>query len=132
MMLMVSSYKNYNRKSTEGLSVLLFLAAFCGNMFYTLSILISPLAWPSRYTTPEEARSFLYNALPFLIGSAGTLCFDVCIISQWMHYRPSQESLFNVQFSFRRVRRRASDGIVEAEALLRHSMREYGIQDEAS
>ena len=35
--------KNFQRKSVEGLSVLLFVAAFLGNLFYVLSVLSSPL-----------------------------------------------------------------------------------------
>ncbi len=45
-------YKNYQRQSTAGLSPLLFLAAFCGNFFYSASMATNPNAWgdyrPSR------------------------------------------------------------------------------------
>lgn len=80
------SYINYRRKSTEGLSILLFVAAFLGNLFYSLSVLSSPLAWPSETRLDEEAKTFLRSALPFLIGSTRTLCFDVVIVVQGLYY----------------------------------------------
>lgn len=102
--------------------MLLFVAAFSGNLFYTLSLLISPLAWPSQSTSPQEAKAFLLGALPFLIGSTGTLCFDIAIVTQWYCYRDSRP-LFNYQFSFQR----ASSGMdraspSEATALIRHDL----------
>lgn len=36
-------WKNFRRRSVEGLSILLFVAAFHGNLFYVASILSSPL-----------------------------------------------------------------------------------------
>lgn len=121
---MIFSYKNYTRKSTEGLSVLLFVAAFLGNLFYTLSIVVSPLAWPSESQHEDDASAFLLGALPFLIGSAGTLCFDVAIVTQWAYYRPSRP-LFDISFSFQRVRTETRRQ-PEAAALLRQSIENYG------
>jgi solute carrier family 66 (lysosomal lysine-arginine transporter), member 1 len=69
-------YKNYRRKSTWGTSLLLFMATFSGNTTYTLSILLSPEA---RGVNRSE---FLMNETPFLIGSAGTVIFDVIIFIQ--------------------------------------------------
>ncbi|KAL8665873.1 MAG: hypothetical protein Q9168_007609, partial [Polycauliona sp. 1 TL-2023] len=37
--------KNYRRRSTAGLSPILFIAAFFGNLFYSSSLLANPLAW---------------------------------------------------------------------------------------
>jgi len=65
-------YLNYHRKSVKGLSIYLFIAAFCGNAFYSGGILLS--------------RQDLLVALPFLIGSAGTLIFDGCIFFQYWLY----------------------------------------------
>ncbi|ORY84223.1 PQ loop repeat-domain-containing protein [Protomyces lactucae-debilis] len=81
---------NYKRSSTEGLSAYLFLAAFCGNLCYSLSVLTSPHATTSPSNTAEEARAFLLGALPFLIGSGGTLMFDLVIVVQALVYRPRQ------------------------------------------
>jgi lipopolysaccharide export LptBFGC system permease protein LptF len=50
MSLAVSLGKNFRRRSVEGLSMLLFGAAFHGNLFYVLSILLSP------YAIEEEGR----------------------------------------------------------------------------
>lgn len=69
-------YKNYKRKSTWGTSLLLFMATFSGNTTYTLSILLS------REARGSNKSEFLINELPFLIGSAGTIVFDVVIFFQ--------------------------------------------------
>lgn len=74
-------YSNFRRKSTSGTSILLFLAALTGNSTYTLSILLSPMA------RGPAGLEFLRNELPFLIGSAGTIMFDVTIFVQWYIYR---------------------------------------------
>ncbi|ANB14341.1 Ypq2p [Sugiyamaella lignohabitans] len=73
-------YKNFRRKSTWGTSMLLFSAALTGNVTYTLSILLSPEARGAK------GHAFLLNELPFLIGSAGTVCFDITILIQRMCY----------------------------------------------
>ena len=89
-----------------------------GNLFYTLSIVISPFAWPSEGQGSEDAKAFLMSALPFLIGSAGTLFFDITIISQWAWYRPNTP-LFNLRFSFQRRH-------TETSALRRDNLQDYG------
>ncbi|KAG8807277.1 hypothetical protein FRC17_004537, partial [Serendipita sp. 399] len=135
-------WKNYTRKSVQGLSLALFVFAFLGNTFYVASILSSPVIWeyppdalpivakvdlsplstsanipipsatpsspinlfdsPSLYkprhyrdfpdgrSTPPyrtpRARAFLQESLPYLLGSGGTLCFDVIIVTQGIIY----------------------------------------------
>ena len=97
----------------QGLSLALFVFAFLGNTFYVASILSSPILWeyppeedePSSalvqaalgsivsaaasdeppYNSPR-ARAFLRESLPYLLGSGGTLCFDVIIVSQGIIY----------------------------------------------
>lgn len=54
-------WKNWSRKSCEGLSVLLFLFAFMGNITYVASILINPAGDGGR---PEDAANNLWEALP--------------------------------------------------------------------
>lgn len=66
--------KNFQRRSCEGLSILLFIAAFHGNLFYVISILSSPLV--------QTEEGFLVESTPFLIGSGGTLIFDLTILFQ--------------------------------------------------
>lgn len=80
-------YTNYTRKSTSGTSILLFLAALTGNVTYTLSILLSPDA------RGPAGIQFIKNELPFLVGSAGTVMFDVTIFIQWFIYRESESDI---------------------------------------
>jgi len=67
-------WMNFTRRSTEGLSVLLFLAAFHGNLFYVGSVLTSPLV--------QQEEGYLLESTPFLLGSGGTLAFDLMILFQ--------------------------------------------------
>ena len=68
--------KNYKRRSVQGLSIALFLFAAFGNLTYTLSIFSNP------HSTPES----LMEAIPYILGSAGTLMFDLTIFSQYVVY----------------------------------------------
>ncbi|KAL7006083.1 hypothetical protein EMMF5_004421 [Cystobasidiomycetes sp. EMM_F5] len=71
-------WKNFRRRSVEGLSMLLFIAAFHGNLFYVGSILTSPLV--------QEEEGYILESIPFLIGSGGTLVFDLIILFQsWLY-----------------------------------------------
>ncbi|KAF9404978.1 hypothetical protein BGZ94_003833, partial [Podila epigama] len=74
-------WKNFKRKSVQGLSILMFFWAAMGNLTYTLSILNSAEA-----TNPETSRKFLREAVPYVLGSSGTLMFDVSIFGQWLYY----------------------------------------------
>lgn len=77
-------WKNFIRKSVEGLSVYLFIFAFLGNLFYVASILTSP-----KLGLPEaEATAFIKESIPYLLGSGGTLMFDITIVTQTFLYRP--------------------------------------------
>jgi hypothetical protein len=88
------------RKSVEGLSIALFVCAFLGNTFYVGSILTSP----PMSGAPAEVLAFLMESLPcvagcwasralltrtrrYLLGSGGTLMFDVTIVCQSLLYR---------------------------------------------
>jgi len=76
-------WKNFVRKSVEGLSIMLFVAAFLGNFFYVLSILTNPVL-----NAPEEVRmEYIRETMPYLLGSGGTLLFDITIVSQSFIYR---------------------------------------------
>ncbi|KAJ7343374.1 PQ loop repeat-domain-containing protein [Mycena albidolilacea] len=77
-------WKNYVRKSVEGLSMYLFIFAFLGNSFYVASILTSERA----FQPPPASSEFLRESLPYLLGSGGTLMFDVTIVGQSLIYRP--------------------------------------------
>ncbi|KAG2158226.1 PQ loop repeat-domain-containing protein [Suillus bovinus] len=76
-------WKNYARKSVEGLSVYLFVFAFLGNFFYVCSILTSPEA----HMPPPASTKFFKESIPYLLGSGGTFIFDVTIVSQSYIYR---------------------------------------------
>lgn len=64
-------YHNYTRKSVDGVSPLLFLFALMANVTYALSILLA--------TVPEDLtfEQFVHKELPYLIGSLGTVLFDM-------------------------------------------------------
>lgn len=59
----------------------MFFWAAMGNLTYTLSILNSADA-----VNPETSRKFLREAVPYVLGSSGTLMFDVSIFVQWLYY----------------------------------------------
>ncbi len=67
---------------------MLFLAALTGNTTYSLSILLAP---PPLGQTKSQ---FLLNELPFLLGAAGTVIFDLTIFVQWLVYSDEQEENF--------------------------------------
>nr|XP_019042316.1 hypothetical protein I302_08918 [Kwoniella bestiolae CBS 10118]OCF21246.1 hypothetical protein I302_08918 [Kwoniella bestiolae CBS 10118] len=75
-------WKNFQRKSVEGLSILLFVMAFLGNVTYVSSILLNPAGGGD----PNEAGHYLLEALPYLLGSGGTLIFDLTIMIQSVLY----------------------------------------------
>ncbi|KAL3861754.1 hypothetical protein ACJMK2_007777 [Sinanodonta woodiana] len=59
-------YKNYKRKSTDGLSVWTFVLAVLGNLTYGLSILFR-----------STDGTYLLQHLPWLVGSLGIIVLDV-------------------------------------------------------
>ncbi|WFD41700.1 hypothetical protein MPSI1_000334 [Malassezia psittaci] len=70
-------WTNYQRRSIKGLSVWLFVSAFSANTLYSISVLTNPKA------VGPDRRAYLMESLPFLLGSGGTLVFDLVIIVQW-------------------------------------------------
>lgn len=82
-------WTNMQRKSVQGLSIMLFLSAAMGNFLYSLSVLVNPKAHipPS---TPDQQAAYLLESLPFLLGSGGTLVFDGIIVAQWLAWRGLQ------------------------------------------
>ena len=74
-------WTNLTRRSVEGLSILLFFSAFMGNLLYTVSILVNP------ESTGPQARDYLAESIPFLLGSGGTLIFDLIIMAQWFAWK---------------------------------------------
>lgn len=68
-------YKNWKSKSVEGLSALMFFCAVMGNVTYALGVLVKATGWPD-----------IYDALPWLVGSLGTVVFDFIIVIQCFMY----------------------------------------------
>ncbi|KAK9240963.1 PQ loop repeat-domain-containing protein [Lipomyces kononenkoae] len=89
-------YTNFARQSTSGLSVLLFIAAFLGNTFYTLSILSSAATLDP--SPGGERAIFLWEELPYLLGSAGTVGFDLTIFLQWIYYGEGKLFFHNLYY----------------------------------
>jgi len=86
-------YLNYKRRSVAGLSPLLFAAAFCGNFFYSSSLLLNPSAWYDIEPFGEggwvgedgtQTSTWWMDTLPFLLGSAGVLMMDGCVGWQFL------------------------------------------------
>ncbi|KAF8343879.1 PQ loop repeat-domain-containing protein, partial [Cantharellus anzutake] len=75
-------WKNFARKSVEGLMMSLFVCAFFGNFFYVASITTNP----KLDEPPPISRAFLRESVPYLLGSGGTLLFDVIIVAQSFIY----------------------------------------------
>ncbi|RIA91818.1 PQ loop repeat-domain-containing protein [Glomus cerebriforme] len=72
-------WKNYTRKSVEGLSMFMFIFAALANLSYATSILINPKL--------ETEPNYLLKEVPYLLGSVGTCTFDVIILIQWYIFR---------------------------------------------
>ncbi|KAK3104476.1 hypothetical protein FSP39_003011 [Pinctada imbricata] len=68
-------YKNYKRKSTEGLSLLMFWLAILGNLTYGLSILVRQLD-----------AVFVIRHIPWLVGSLGVILLDASLVIQFKYY----------------------------------------------
>ncbi len=88
-------YKNAIRRSTSGLSPTLFIAAFCGNFFYSTSLISNPLAWESYSpyglhgwvgSEGSERTTWVALAAPFFLGAAGVLVMDATIGVQFLMY----------------------------------------------
>lgn len=88
-------YKNYRRKSTEGLSPLLFTAAFCGNLFYSSSLLTNPNAWSDFPPNGgggwadehgNDRWEWIGRSVPFFLGAFGVLGLDGFMGVQFLMY----------------------------------------------
>ncbi len=88
-------YKNQRRRSTSGLSPALFISAFCGNLFYSSSLLANPLAWSSygphghhgwAGSDGSDRATWLSLAAPFWLGAFGVLALDAVIGVQFLQF----------------------------------------------
>ena len=70
--------KNYQRKSTDGISPFLFGITLLCNVTYNVSIFTS-----CNFIESVDKVAFFENALPFIWGSAGTIIFDLIYFYQY-------------------------------------------------
>lgn len=68
--------KNIQRRSTEGLSPLMFTMAVMGNLTYSISIFMF-----------SQEPAYLLERLPWVVGSLGTLFFDFTTLIQFFLFR---------------------------------------------
>jgi uncharacterized protein with PQ loop repeat len=101
-------YKNWKRQSTAGLSPLLFAAAFCGNMFYSTSLITNPNAWgdygPYGHHgwvdgDGSQRWAWVARAAPFFLGSAGCLSMDALMGVQFVIYGEKEARIIKVRDS---------------------------------
>ncbi|ODV66147.1 hypothetical protein HYPBUDRAFT_88733, partial [Hyphopichia burtonii NRRL Y-1933] len=85
--------KNYHNKSTKGMTVLLFLFAMLGNLFYTISILCDLCLLYRHQDSSNIFIDVFWAQLPFIVGSSGTLIFDSIIIFQFWYYKDPVNNL---------------------------------------
>ncbi|KAL5342313.1 PQ loop repeat-domain-containing protein [Aspergillus crustosus] len=147
-------FKNYRRKSTSGLSPLLFMAAFSGNFFYSTSLLTNPNAWYDYApyggggwadADGNNRADWVGRAIPFFLGAFGVLFLDGFMGVQFLMYGSNDdESMIEIEDSkrgrsrWRRVhgwmrgwipspvRKPALESNPEGQALLTEERRGYG------
>lgn len=77
--------RNHRRKNIEGLAVGMFLISMTGNLLYGLSIVLR---------LPSPSRTFFESTLAYIIGSVGTVSFDIIIMVQSYMYRNNRKVEF--------------------------------------
>ncbi|KAK9781571.1 putative Vacuolar membrane PQ loop repeat protein [Seiridium cardinale] len=73
--------KNYKEKSCEGLALLFFLLSLTGNLTYGLSV----------FSYSQDA-DYIIKAVPWLLGSIGTMVEDCIIFYQFRIYDPQRQA----------------------------------------
>jgi uncharacterized protein with PQ loop repeat len=95
-------FKNWRRKSTAGLSPHLFIAAFCGNLFYSSALATNPCAWYDFGAyggggwvggDGSDRTAWVLAALPFFLGAFGVLGLDFSVGVQFLMYSNTAEKL---------------------------------------
>ncbi|KAL2149800.1 hypothetical protein VTH82DRAFT_7476 [Thermothelomyces myriococcoides] len=72
--------KNYREKSCEGLALLFFMLSLTGNFTYGASVI-----------SYSQERDYVVRALPWLLGSLGTMVEDSIIFVQFRLYSPKRQ-----------------------------------------
>ncbi|KAM9317270.1 lysosomal amino acid transporter 1 homolog [Gastrophryne carolinensis] len=83
-------HKNYQRKSTEGTSYMLFALAMLGNFTYGLSLVLKLPA------VRHHKNQYIVRHLPWLIGSFGVLVLDFFMTAQFIFYRKHKRTQSNL------------------------------------
>jgi len=73
--------KNYREKSCEGLALLFFLLSLTGNFTYGASVI-----------SYSQEKDYFIRALPWLLGSLGTIVEDMIIFLQFRLYSPKRQA----------------------------------------
>ncbi|KAJ4217606.1 hypothetical protein NW759_008914 [Fusarium solani] len=73
--------KNYRERSCEGLAILFFLLSLTGNVTYFISLLAY-----------SQEKNYLLNALPWFLGSLGTVGEDMLVFAQFRKYSGNKET----------------------------------------
>jgi uncharacterized protein with PQ loop repeat len=76
-------YMNHDRKSTEGLSILMYVLTILGNSCYIVVLTLD--------------QSYLLANLPWLLSSIITILLDIFVILQYYNYRNNQKDANNFQ-----------------------------------
>ncbi|KAJ2330479.1 hypothetical protein GGI00_003683 [Coemansia sp. RSA 2681] len=69
--------QNYRSKSTEGLSMLMFILVILANTTYCLSVL----------TFQKPTCEYLRKYASWLLGASGTIWLELAVLYQFHHYR---------------------------------------------
>ncbi|XP_075058152.1 lysosomal amino acid transporter 1 homolog [Mixophyes fleayi] len=83
-------HKNFQRKSTEGTSYMLFALAMLGNFTYGLSLVLKLPA------VTHNKNQYILHHLPWLIGSFGVLVLDFFMTAQFIFYRKHKTTKSNL------------------------------------
>ena len=110
--------KNYQRKSTDGISPFLFGITLLCNVTYNVSIFTS-----CNFIESVDKVAFFENALPFIWGSAGTIIFDLIYFYQYYvlysddtKLRQIEREIYEGGSESGEEERGARNGVVVAEA----------------
>ena len=71
-------YKNWSRKSTEGLSIIMYILTILGNGFYLLSI-------------SENSNGDISLYIPWITLILVSLLLDLFVLAQWYKYRNQEQ-----------------------------------------
>lgn len=69
-------YKNYKRKSVNGLSIIMFTFTVIGNTASFTSILVF-----------SDDPEYIFKNIPWLVGSSGTVTSDLIMLYQFYTYK---------------------------------------------